>query len=145
MGGRVTEIAFTAPVFRGKGRPRVVRAKSGFSHTYTPDATVEAENKIRAAFCAAVPAPYPTFPDGPVEVHITCYRPMPKSRPRKVESEPDVYKPDVDNLAKIVLDALNGLAWQDDTQVTCLLVSKADRERGGSPETRVWIQGGNGR
>lgn len=33
-------------------------------------------------------------------------------------------KPDVDNIVKIVLDALNGLAWHDDAQVTFLAVSK---------------------
>ena len=33
-------------------------------------------------------------------------------------------KPDVDNLAKSVLDALNGVAWVDDSQVEELLVTK---------------------
>lgn len=33
-------------------------------------------------------------------------------------------KPDVDNCAKFILDCLNGLAWQDDTQITSLQVTK---------------------
>lgn len=137
------EISFTAPVFKGKGRPRVVRSRSGFSRSYTPRDTAKAEKQVRASFRAAVPAPYPTFPDGPVGVRITCYRPMPKTRPKKVESEPDTYRPDVDNIAKLVLDALNGQAWADDSQVNTLVVIKADRLRGGEPFTRIWITGGD--
>jgi Holliday junction resolvase RusA-like endonuclease len=33
-------------------------------------------------------------------------------------------KPDCDNIAKIVLDALNGIAFHDDSQVSCLTVHK---------------------
>lgn len=33
-------------------------------------------------------------------------------------------KPDIDNIAKAALDALNGLAWHDDSQVVSLLVRK---------------------
>ena len=33
-------------------------------------------------------------------------------------------KPDVDNIAKVVLDALNGLVYTDDKQVTDLRVRK---------------------
>ena len=39
---------------------------------------------------------------------------------------------DIDNVAKIVLDALNGVAWEDDAQVVSLTVSKLKRTR--SPE-----------
>ena len=33
-------------------------------------------------------------------------------------------RPDLDNLAKTVLDALNGAAWHDDSQIVCLLIEK---------------------
>lgn len=33
-------------------------------------------------------------------------------------------RPDVDNIAKAILDALNGLAWDDDTQCVWLAVMK---------------------
>lgn len=38
---------------------------------------------------------------------------------------------DVDNLAKSILDALNGIAWHDDAQVMELKVRKADGEAPG--------------
>lgn len=34
------------------------------------------------------------------------------------------HKPDCDNIAKIILDALNGLAYKDDSQITALLIFK---------------------
>lgn len=34
-------------------------------------------------------------------------------------------KPDIDNCVKFVLDCLNGLAWQDDKQITILFAKKA--------------------
>lgn len=44
-------------------------------------------------------------------------------------------KPDVDNVVKIVLDALNGFAWHDDAQVIDLHISKTYTER----EPFVWV------
>ena len=37
-------------------------------------------------------------------------------------------KPDSDNIAKVVLDALNGIAYHDDTQIIKLSVTKAYKE-----------------
>ena len=59
---------------------------------------------------------------------------------RDGDSHPDVQKPDADNDAKLVLDALNGLAWEDDQQVNDLHVIKSDRRRGTEPRTLVNIE-----
>jgi Holliday junction resolvase RusA-like endonuclease len=49
----------------------------------------------------------------------------PKSHGKKRREEPrHLQKPDLDNLAKAVLDSLNGLAWVDDSQIYRLLVEK---------------------
>ena len=83
----------------------------------------------------------PCAPAGaPVSVRILTMRPMPKSRPKRITSEPDVYKPDCDNIAKLVLDALNGVAWSDDTQVTVLNVFKCDRTRSICERTCVEVE-----
>lgn len=72
----------------------------------------------------------PKAPKGTrVTVAIVATRPLPKSRPKYVVYEPDTYKPDADNIAKLVLDGLNGRAWEDDAQVTDLTVSKTGRTR----------------
>ena len=76
-----------------------------------------------------------TFFDGePVEMYITAHFPIPKSttkkdreRIRNKELFP-IKKPDSDNIAKVICDALNGVAYHDDTQVVKLEVRKAYTE-----------------
>lgn len=112
---------------RGKGRPRFTRS----GRPYTPKDTRDYERDIRDAFENAPGRPPEPF-SGPIAVCIMTYRQLPKSTPKSVISEPDTHKPDIDNVAKIVLDALNGVAWEDDAQVVRLTVSKLNRTR--SPE-----------
>ena len=47
-------------------------------------------------------------------------------------------EPDADNVAKIVLDSLNGIAWVDDSKVSILTVRKqySDAYEG----IRVWVE-----
>lgn len=108
----------------GKGRPRFTRG----GHAYTPKGTRDYERAIREAFENAPGRPPEPF-SGPVSVCIKTYRQLPKSTPKSVIREPDTHKPDADNVAKVVLDALNGVAWIDDAQVTSLTVVKLDRTR----------------
>ena len=112
---------------RGKGRPRFTRG----GRPYTPKATRDYERAIREAFENANGRPPEPF-SGPIAVCIMTYRQLPNSAPKSVISEQDTHKPDIDNVAKIVLDALNGVAWKDDAQVVSLTVSKLNRTR--SPE-----------
>ena len=69
--------------------------------------------------------------DGPVTVRITFWMPRPKShynahgvlRPSRLDELP-AKKPDLDKLARCVLDALTGVCWHDDAQVCSLACSK---------------------
>ena len=60
--------------------------------------------------------------EGPLRVVMTFYMPRPKSLPKRVLWH--VKKPDVDNLCKAVGDALNGIAYNDDSQIVRLKVFK---------------------
>jgi Holliday junction resolvase RusA-like endonuclease len=62
----------------------------------------------------------------PIELHITCHYVKPKSWSAKKRNSPQFKtgKPDIDNLAKIIMDALNGVVWHDDAQIIFLTVSK---------------------
>lgn len=122
------------PFVRGKGRPRFVRATG---RAYTPDKTAEAMAAIRAAWTDTTDERAPR--GTPVSVTIMTTRPLPKSRPKRVVCEADVFKPDADNLAKCTLDALNGVAWDDDTQVTRLNVMKLDRFEGAQEQTTITV------
>jgi len=66
---------------------------------------------------------------GAISLSVNVFRSLPKSRPKRIENEHDVYKPDADNIAKIIMDALNGIAWRDDSQINNLSISKKDRAR----------------
>lgn len=114
---------------RGKGRPRFVRATG---RTYTDEKTESYECLVRNAFRQAR-GKYMALP---LKATITAVYGLNKSdytakgklttkgmakisgalKPSK--------KPDCDNIAKIVLDALNGMAYKDDSQVYELTVKK---------------------
>jgi Holliday junction resolvase RusA-like endonuclease len=119
------EVQFIVPGEpQGKGRPRF-----GNGRTYTPAKTIAYEKLI--ARKAAEAMRY--FPDGvtalPCYVRIDAYKGIPKSwtrakRLRAMDGLEIPGKPDLDNVAKAVLDALNGVVYADDVQVTRLLVTK---------------------
>lgn len=131
-------VSFWVPEVRGKQRSRTTR-----NGTYTPEETRRAMDLVGAEWLAAVSGtglPRPMFgAHEPVAVAITTYRPLPKGRPARVEAEADTFRPDVDNVAKLVCDALNGLAWADDAQVTYLQVTKMGRRRGHGELTLVHV------
>ena len=67
----------------------------------------------------------------PLRVRILAKFPIPESwskknkeKALKGEIKPNK-KPDLDNIAKIILDGLNGVAYTDDKQVTSLEIEKA--------------------
>jgi Holliday junction resolvase RusA-like endonuclease len=104
---------------QGKDRPRFVRATG---RTYTPKETLAAEERIRDAWSRAGGP----VVSGPLGVHITASTPRPKGHYLKggeLSAEgrrhpfPDNQKPDLDNVAKLCLDALNGAAFKDDVAV----------------------------
>lgn len=104
----------------GSQRPRFYK-----NHAYIPQATREYRDVILDKYQAMH---FPKF-SGPISVWIDVFRTIPKSRPKSVIHEPDTFKPDADNIAKSVLDALNGTAYDDDSQVCVLFVKKHDRAR----------------
>jgi Holliday junction resolvase len=107
---------------RGKGRPRFTRS----GHTYTDNNTVAYENLIRRRYfecCGIAPT------DKPVHVEIRIFfKPAQslskKKRAEVLQTEP-MRKPDIDNVIKVVLDALNEIAWADDKQVVSVFARKS--------------------
>ena len=109
----------------GKGRPRVCR-----NVTYTPKETKDYETLVRTCYKQKYSNKEPIPAKTPVEVEIYAYFKIPKNMPKKqkelIENNelfPTV-KPDSDNISKIILDALNGVAYYDDNQVTDLTIYK---------------------
>lgn len=120
-------VSFSAPLVIGKQRPRHTRS----GHVYTPARTKRAEKMIRDAYTEAAQAEgIREAPEGwPVAIVIAISKRLPKSAPKRVRAQTDLTKPDLDNVAKLVLDALNGAAYKDDRQVVELRVSRTLRVR----------------
>ena len=96
-------------------------------HAYTPQRTHDYEQLVRAAYYNAVGKR--RFRDGvPLTVYIEARFAIPKKTPKKripqMDGELYLGRPDCDNIAKSVLDALNGVAFADDSQVASLVVVK---------------------
>ena len=106
---------------KGKARPRVYKG-----HAFTPKETVNYENWVKVNYREQDNR----YLKGSIRADIIAYYKIPKSYSKKrvqaIKQGLDYpcKKPDVDNVAKIVLDSLNGIAFDDDSQVIELVVMK---------------------
>lgn len=118
------------PEVVGKQRPRAA-VRGGRARVYTPRRTREFEERVRGAWLDQVGSKWSGF-DGPVSVTVYVERELAKSNPKRWAGRKDACKPDIDNVAKAVLDALGGIAYADDSQVCRLTVDKLPRTPHGS-------------
>lgn len=98
---------------KGKGRPRMARG----GWVYTPGATRRYEKLLRQAYSNKYGNAQPL--SGPLKVIILASFGKPARSKR-----PYPARPDLDNIIKIAMDALNGLAWVDDSQVVSIQAEK---------------------
>lgn len=116
---------FIAGEVQAKQRP-----KFNGRFAYTPKETVSYENLVKLQYQAQC-GNYRYPDDVPLIVAIFVYIEPPQSasnikKTRMLNhAEYPLKKPDVDNVAKIILDALNGIAYRDDKQVVTLIVKKS--------------------
>lgn len=116
---------------QGKARARTVYNKQlKHSISYTPENDLLYENLIKTLYLQA--AEGTRFEKGtPVALRIVARFEPPKSASKKrqrlmLEGEiPVLKKPDIDNIVKVVADALNGAAYHDDTQIIFTVAKKA--------------------
>lgn len=124
----------------GKERHRTARTKNGRVISYTPEKTSSYEALVRACYLAYGGT---RFADGePIKMSIYAYFAVPKSNSKQQRLDMlagrirPTKKPDADNIAKIICDALNGIAYRDDAQVIQLLIVK---EYDTQPQSRVSV------
>lgn len=104
-----------------KGRPRVVQ-QGGRHNAFTPAVTVKAQHHVAGAYRRA--AGWHVV-DAAARFVLRCEFHIPDGR-----------RVDVDNLGKLVMDALIGLAWKDDSQVDVLIARKILK----SPTPGTWVR-----
>ena len=125
-----------------KGRPKFT-SRGGFVRAITPEKTANYETLVKLSFKQKYPDEVPVPKDTPVIVHIVAHFAIPKSvSKRKARDMQDGYirptkKPDCDNIAKIICDALNGIAYYDDSQIVKIEVDKVYNE---TPRVDVVIE-----
>ena len=112
-----------------QGRPRAVRMGAGV-RMYDPP-----KSKVYKQMVAAKVRSYmkingiQTITE-PLAVHLNFYFTPPKSyskkRIRAIEAKEELFtkKPDLDNLAKLILDSCNNLLFKDDSQIIGLTIGK---------------------
>lgn len=111
----------------GKGRPKFAR-RGNFVSTYTPTKTRDYESLIAQAARIAMSTAEPL--KTPVAAYIYITVPIPQSYSKKRSaacldgSERPCKKPDIDNIIKAFLDSMNGIVYDDDTQVVSLHSTK---------------------
>ena len=120
-----------------KMRPRVVRG-----HAYTPEKTRTQEARIAAAYKDAHPGAW--FGKGiPLRMELEFHMRIPESFGKKKRDaalmgalKPTVRNGDIENLAKLALDALNGVCYYDDSQVVEL---ESVKVYGETPKTVIRV------
>jgi Holliday junction resolvase RusA-like endonuclease len=107
---------------QGKGRARSTRS----GHHYTPEKTAAYETLIAYEYRRQCNGVY--FGDAPIELDIVAYFGMPKSKKTRELALAGILlpekKPDIDNVVKVVLDALNAVAYDDDSRVISIRARK---------------------
>lgn len=109
----------------GKERPRI---NMYTGRVYTPNKTKDYEFLVQQYFKIKYPR-YQVL-EGRLEINIIAYLKIPKSTSKVKTQEmldnkiSPTKKPDVDNIAKSILDAMNGFVFKDDNQVSKIGVEK---------------------
>jgi len=123
-----------------KGRPKV-GMRGRHPVVYTPEKTRKAERNFLAQ---AIPYKPDTPLQSNLSIEIKFYHAIPLSKPKKWKAEAreggqirPATRPDIDNEAKLVLDALNTVFFADDRQIVELHLEKWYSAR---PRTEVTIK-----
>ncbi|MBR2507211.1 MAG: RusA family crossover junction endodeoxyribonuclease [Bacilli bacterium] len=112
----------------GKKRPKFSTIH-GYAQAVKAKEDVIYENLVKVSFQQAKTVDYDLF-NKPIKMKITAFFAVLKSfSKKKIEQALQgkifpVTKPDVDNIAKIICDALNDVAYKDDTQIVELTIVK---------------------
>ncbi len=119
-----------------KGRPRFsVNRRRGYVSVRTPVDTLNYEHFVVLEYDRLYNEADPFPAKAPLYIKIDAYYPIPSSTSNKQrekmlkgEIRPSK-KPDVDNVFKIIADALNNVAYHDDSQIVSAVINKYYSEK----------------
>jgi len=125
------ERARAVALFNKKTRQPVVDPKTGRAiiSEYTPDKTVQYENLIKSEYRRQIGI-FKFQDNAMLDMRVMAYYTIPKSDSKVMQRKKETgeirptKKPDWDNIAKVVADSLNKVAYKDDAQVVDAQVRK---------------------
>lgn len=123
---------------KGKGRPRF---NTHTGRARTPTDTVNYETLVKWEYARQCDN-FKFDDDAMLDLRILAYYSIPKSNSKKVKAQKlaniirPTKKPDMDNVVKLIADALNQVAYKDDTQIVDCQVRKFFSE---NPRVEVTI------
>ena len=123
------------------GRHTKIKDGKTTSWTYTPPKMQEYKHVIREKALEMFDEPM----SGPVALQLKFYIPRPQRLIWKTKPMPVTMcsrRPDLDNYIKLIQDALNGVAYHDDSQVAYIRAAKmyhAGSKEYGDPRPRIEI------
>ena len=124
----IREFTVPGPVV-GKQRPKF-STRGKYAIAYTPKETANYESLVRLSYMQAYSDRKPFEKDVQLAMKIMVYCKIPKATSKKKIAEMlghivrPTKKPDLDNVAKGIWDALNSVAYYDDSQIVSLTVRK---------------------
>lgn len=109
---------------KGQGRPRF-STKGGFVRAYDAKGSKEEKDTVRSVVQQAIVEQHWNMPgvDMPISIEIHAYKQPPSGLQKwlRIAGVNDLVnplsKPDIDNIAKLYMDAMNGIVYPDDKQV----------------------------
>ena len=117
----------------GQGRPKFSTI-NGHAKAYDPEKSRNYKAYVKLLATQAMKEQGFTMIDGPCCLDILACFEVPKSKSKKFRQaalegrERPTKKPDIDNIVKALQDALNGLAYKDDSSIVFLSVAKCYSE-----------------
>jgi Holliday junction resolvase RusA-like endonuclease len=110
------------PVAQGRPRARMFQDRSGTTRVsvYDPHESRDWKRTVMSRVVDVKPAA--PVAETALEMALVFHLPRPQSLPKRVVHH--IRRPDVDNLAKAIKDALRGIVYRDDSQIVRLQVEK---------------------
>jgi Holliday junction resolvase RusA-like endonuclease len=122
---------------KAKARARTI-SKNGRTWSYSPKTTVDAENAIKSKTYEYMKENHMPYITKPMVVEMVFHMPIQKSKVKQIlNTSPHLQKPDIDNLMKLVLDALNEVAYEDDRLIHTV---KGKKMYSNTPGIRISIK-----
>jgi Holliday junction resolvase RusA-like endonuclease len=119
-----------------------VSTHGGFPRVYDPKKSRDWKQLVKQYVREAVKESSDEFPyEGPLRIWMKFVMPLPKSAHRKRKPPQEVWsikKPDVDNLYKGIADAMEGIVYKNDSQISHLVIEKKTAAQGN--EAKVMIE-----